>query len=70
MNGGYVAGCDLQQSETCCAQYCDLDDPEACPDPEESCLPFFDAEGFSIEGFESLGMCLTGEPPAPETVEP
>ena len=41
----------------CCADFCAMDDPDACPDPQLECAPFF-AESVAPEGYENLGVCL------------
>jgi hypothetical protein len=43
--------------EACCAAYCDLQDPDACPDPQLECAAFFDAQ-VTPEGFEHVGVCV------------
>ena len=53
----FVPGCE---GDSCCAAYCDLQDPEACPDPELECTPFF--EDPAPEGFEQIGLCIAPPP--------
>lgn len=48
-----VPGC---VGDACCASFCALDDLEACPDPELSCIPFFDQDG--PPEYENVGLCL------------
>jgi hypothetical protein len=41
----------------CCAAYCSVDDPDACPDLDLACGAFF-GEGQAQPGLESLGVCV------------
>lgn len=56
VNGALVPGCD---AEGCCAQFCDLSQPDTCPDMGMGvmCSPWFE-EGEAPEGFEDLGACV------------
>ena len=51
----------------CCAEYCALDDVDACADPQLECTAFF-AEGQAPMGQEQLGVCVA--PGACEGGEP
>ena len=44
----------------CCNAYCDLEDPEACPDPNLACAPLF-AQGMAPPGYEEAGVCVVPE---------
>ena len=48
-----VPGC---AGEACCATFCDLEDPNACPDPELACLAFFEQGGPPQS--DHLGLCV------------
>ena len=55
---GLVPSCE---DTDCCAAFCDIEDPEACPDPELECVPFLD-EGTGPAGTEQLGACVIPPP--------
>ena len=52
-----VPGC---MESACCASLCALDDLEACADPEQSCIAFFDED--ASPGYENVGLCLATPP--------
>ena len=51
------------EAVSCCVDYCDLQDPEACPDPELECQPFVPPNEEPLpEGYEQLGVCVVPLP--------
>jgi hypothetical protein len=49
----YVQGCE---SDDCCAPFCDLSNPIACPGAMESCQALY-TEGTAPAGYENVGIC-------------
>jgi hypothetical protein len=52
------AGCP-QGSTGCCTPFCDLSDPAACPNPDQSCVEFYDPMSLPIDppDAKNIGVC-------------
>ncbi len=48
-----VPGC---QAADCCSPFCDTDEPIACPDEEQVCIPWYE-EGLAPPGQTNVGIC-------------
>ena len=55
------AGCP-QGSTGCCTPFCDLGDPAACPNPDQSCVPFFDPMNLPVNPQDAADIGSCGVP--------
>ncbi|MBK9758117.1 MAG: ribulose phosphate epimerase [Nannocystis sp.] len=47
----------MQDSQGCCSQFCDVSKMEACPNPDQKCVAWFDPMMPIPPGFEDVGVC-------------
>lgn len=52
-----AAASPICAGEACCIDYCSVDDPQSCGDPQLECLGFFD-QGQAPAGLDALGICV------------
>lgn len=51
------------QGDSCCTEYCDLDDPNfVCGDPQSECAPFFEELQMVPPELHNVGVCLAPLP--------
>jgi hypothetical protein len=55
------AGCP-QGSAGCCTPFCDLQDPGACPNPDQSCVEFFDPMSIPAQPVDAADIGVCGLP--------
>ena len=55
------AGCP-QGSTGCCTPFCDLSDPAPCPNPDQSCVPFFDPMNLPVNPQDAADIGSCGVP--------
>lgn len=55
------AGCP-EGSTGCCTPFCDLGDPAACPNPDQSCVPFFDPMNLPVNPPDAADIGSCGVP--------
>lgn len=54
-DGSRQEGCE---TNGCCTPYCDMNNPDACPEPSEMCAAVYEQPP---EGYEHIGACLQPE---------
>ena len=55
------AGCP-QGSTGCCTPFCDLSDPAACPNPDQSCVEFYDPANLPVFPADAADIGVCGLP--------
>ncbi len=57
LNTASASSACMQGSQGCCQPFCDFSLMEACPNPDQKCVQWFDPEMPIPPGYEDVGVC-------------